>query len=193
LTEEQDISKTVNIEIDDVVSPALCSGLIETGRPSSETSGSTFTNVATSRGRSKKRKLASADSIDQAISEVDAEHSSSSNNDKARHYGMAVAVKLRRLKPYQMAVARRDIELALFNVEYSFQAGDSKITKKYVNNLEKLPALWDNCNFILTRKPGKGLGPTWQRSKNRMNSFRLFTKHTLQRLFDLNLYSLHLE
>jgi len=38
---------------------------------------------------------------------------------------MAVAAKLRRLQPYQMAVARRDIELALFNAEYNIQNGSA--------------------------------------------------------------------
>jgi len=56
---------------------------------------------------------------------------------------------------HQMAVARRDIELALFNVEYSIQAGDSKITKKFVNNLEKLPALWDNYSKLYSNKQAK--------------------------------------
>jgi len=114
LTEELETSGTVNIEITDVPPPELCSSLLESERPPSE-----------ARGRFKKRKLASADSIDQVITEVDTELSSCSNNDEAHHYGMAVAAKLRRLQPYQMAVARRDIELALFNAKYNIQDGSA--------------------------------------------------------------------
>ncbi|KAF6029072.1 hypothetical protein EB796_012622 [Bugula neritina] len=60
LTEELETSGTVNMDITDVPPPELCSSLLESERPLSEAR------------RSKKRKLASTDSIDQAIAEVDA-------------------------------------------------------------------------------------------------------------------------
>ncbi|KAF6040352.1 hypothetical protein EB796_001340 [Bugula neritina] len=99
LTEELETSETVNMDITDVPPPELCSSLLESERPLSETR--------------------------RPLPKVDAQLSSCSNNDEAHHYGMAVAAKLRRLQPYQMAVARRDIELALFNAEYNIQNGSA--------------------------------------------------------------------
>jgi hypothetical protein len=99
----------------------------------------------TQRPAAKKRKK-TQDPIDLTIASIDSELSSLKKSfmdqpeDEHHTYAMSLAAKLRKLTDYQAAMARKEIEMILFNIQYSCPPNPPPMHLHPFNNQPHLPA-----------------------------------------------------
>ena len=64
------------------------------------------------------KKISAEGELDDAIKRIDQQLAEPEHVDEAGSFAQSVAAKMRKFNPYQFALARRNIESALFDVEY---------------------------------------------------------------------------
>ena len=87
---------------------------------------STSTSICTRKSERKKRKL---DDVDKALLDIDQQikQCQDLDDDEAGLYGKSIAAKLRSFSPYQFALARRNIENILFDIQYTGNTNETQL------------------------------------------------------------------